>query len=498
MSYLQFPGRVWVEGLERRVPHHDLTPMPSMRDWRLAGLGDDLLIEGDRLAAMNALLPTHGGKARCVVLTPPRTTGKQGWIYPDLVDAPRIADWGGQTVTRDDPERHDKWCCMMLPRLRGSQELLADDGAVLVSIGESDLHFLRLLMDEVFGADNFVTTVPRTKPPIDPGGVAHLSKRHEFIVVYAEDKARFRRACRRRAAAGSGGFRAGGASPGSRGAARSRRPPGHSGPAEDRLDDFFSTRVSRSPARRIPQVPIDLLRLCAGDDGLIVDVFAGTAATARAVLRLNGQDGGRRRFVLLLGPGGLTDRRSPETARPGNGEVPGGEVPDGGVPDSEPAGWPFGHYRAERSARLDAIESASRLPTYEDLADYLFSIATGQQVDRRRIRPDRWFVGSGAERDIYLIYSDDGRELERLGLDSRTARELLRTKRRGIVFAPWQSCDGDILRRLRITYRRIPLEVLCLGSRLPEGHPVDSPLADLPHLRGTRLPPPPWQPAVTA
>ena len=493
MSYLEFPCRVWVEGLQGRVPHHDLTPMPSMRDWRLAGLGDDLLIEGDRLAAMKALFPTHAGRAQCIVLTPPRTTGKQGWIYPDLVDAPRIADWGGQTVTRDDPERHDKWCCMMLPRLRGSQELLADDGAVLVSIGENDLHFLRLLMDEVFGADNFVATVPRTKPPSDSGSLEHLSKRHEFIVVYAGDKPRFRRACRRRAAAGSEGFRAGGTSPGSREADRSRKPPEHSGPAEDLLADFFSTHRSRFPARRIPQVPIDLLHLCAGDDGLIVDVFAGTAATARAGLRLNARDGGHRRFVLLLGPGGRPDSRSPETARPGDREIPGGEVPD-----CEPAERPFGHYRAERSPLLDAIGAASRLPTYEELADYLFFTATGQPVDRSRIRPDRWFVGSGAERDIYLIYSDDRRELERLGLDARTARELPRTKRRGIVFAPWQLCDGELLRRLRITYRQIPLEVFRLASPLPEGRPEDSPLADLPHLRETHLPPPPWRPAVTA
>lgn len=488
MSYLKFPGRVWVEGLERRVPHHDLTPMPSMQDWRLAGLGDDLLIEGDRLAAMNALLPTHGGKAQCVVLTPPRTTAKQGWIYPDFVDAPPIGEWCGKTVTRDDPERHDKWCCMMLPRLRGSQELLAGDGVVLVSIGESDLHFLRLLMDEVFGADNFVATVPRTKPPSDPGSVTHLSKRHEFIVVYAEDKARFRRACRRRAAAGSDGFRAGAASPGSKGAAQSRRPPRHGGPAEDLLADFFSTHRSRFPAPWIPQVPIDLLQLCAGDDGLIVDVFAGTAATGRAVLRLNAQDGGRRRFTLLLGPGSRADGRSTEAAQPRHG----------GVPDSEPAERPFGHYRAERSSRLDAIASASRLPTYEDLAGYLFFTATGHEIDRSRIRPDRWFIGSDADRDIYVIYSDDGRELERPGLDARTARELPRTKRRGIVFAPWRLCDGEFLRRLRITYRQIPLEVFGLASPLPEGHPEDSTLADLPHLRETHLPPPPWQPAVTA
>ncbi len=488
MSYLEFPCRVLVEGLERRVPHHDLTPMPPMRDWRLADLGDDLLIEGDRLAAMKALLPTHAGKAQCIVLTPPRTTGKQGWIYPDLVDAPRIADWGGQTVTRDDPDRHDKWCCMMLPRLRGSQELLADDGAVLVSIGENDLHLLRLLMDEVFGAHNFVATVPRTKPPSDSGSLGHLSKRHEFIVVYAGDKPRFRRACRRRAAVGSDGFRAGAASPGSRGAAQSRRPPGHAGPAEDLLADFFSTHRSRFPARRIPRVPIDLLHLCAGDDGLVVDVFAGTAATGRAVLRLNGQDGGRRRFVLLLGPGSRANGRSTEAAQPGNGEVP----------DGEPAERPFGHYRAERSPLLDAIASASRPPTYEDLADYLFFTATGQPVDRSRIRPDRWFVGSATERDIYLIYSDDGRELERPGLDARTARKLPRTKRRGIVFAPWQLCDGELLRRLRITYRQIPMEVRRLASPLREGRPKDSPLADLPHLRETHLPPPPWRPAVTA
>lgn len=492
MSSLEFPCRVWVEGLHSRVPHHDLTPMSSMKDWRLASLGDNLLIEGDRLAAMKALWPTHSGKAQCIVLTPPRTTAKQGWTYPDLVDAPRVAEWCGTVVTRDDPERHDKWCCMMLPRLGGSQELLAEDGAVLVSIGENDLHFLRLLMDEVFGADNFVATIPRTKPPSNLGSVENLSKRHDFLVVYAGDKARFRRACRRRASSGFEGLRAGVASSGSSGIGRSGRPPGHAGPPEDFLADFLAARGSRSPSRRIPRVPSDLLRLCAGDDGVIMDVFADSAATARTVLRLNGQDGGRRRFVLLLGPGGRPEGRSTETAQPGDGGVADGEVPGSERPEP-----PFGHYRAERSPRLDAIVSASRLPTYEELADYLFSTATGQQVDRSRIRPDRWFVGTGAGRDIYLLYSDDGSELEELGLDARTARELPRAERPRIVFAPWIFCDRELLRRLRITYRQIPLEVLGLGRTRPERDPDDPPLADSPHSR-RRIPPPPWRPAVTA
>ena len=462
-----------------------------MKHWRLPSLGDHLLVEGDRLAALRALIPTHAGRAQCLYLAPPRNSGEKGWIYPDLVDAPRIANWCGKIVTRDDPARHDKWCCMMLPRLRGSQELLADDGAVLVSIDDNDLPFLRLLMNEVFGPENFVGTVPRAKTPGPRDSAKALWQRHESVVIYAGDKGRFYRALRRRAAA-SNRPRAETATPIPRCSGSSRRPPECSGTATDFLDSipaFPSHATADSATRRPASLPTNLLRLCAGDDAVVLDVFAADTATARTVLALNEQDGASRRFGLLLGPGTGAYRFSPETIRSDAREIPG----------DEPSGPSIGHYRAERPPGLEAIRTSSRLPTYEEFAEYLFHIATGREVDPGRMRPDRWFVGSSPECDIYLIYSDERRTLENLALDYETARELGRTKRRKIVFARVDFGDRDFLRRCRITFRPFPTdlsELVWEVSRRESGNSTP-PDPFPPHLDRLRMPPPPWRPAPT-
>ena len=96
---------------------------------------------------------------KCIYIDPPYNTGNEGWIYNDKVNSPMMRDWLGRTVDRDDLTRHDKWCCMMLPRLKLLRELLADDGAIFVSIDDNEVHHLRMLMDEVFGEENFVATI---------------------------------------------------------------------------------------------------------------------------------------------------------------------------------------------------------------------------------------------------------------------------------------------------------------------------------------------------
>ena len=93
---------------------------------------------------------------------PSYNTGNEGWAYNDNINSPMMQDWLGKTVDRDDLTRHDKWCCMMLPRLKLLRELLRQDGAIFISIDDNEVHNLRCLMDEVFGEENFVATA---KPP---------------------------------------------------------------------------------------------------------------------------------------------------------------------------------------------------------------------------------------------------------------------------------------------------------------------------------------------
>ena len=158
MTSLHFKGRVFVENLHLAVPYHELTPVRGKGLSKPVSLHDNLVVHGDNLAGLKALLPTYHGKVKCIYIDPPYNTGNEGWAYNDRVNSPMMKDWFGKVVDRDDLTRHDKWCCMMLPRLKLLRELLRDDGAIFVSIDDNEVHRLRSLMDEVFGEENFIAT----------------------------------------------------------------------------------------------------------------------------------------------------------------------------------------------------------------------------------------------------------------------------------------------------------------------------------------------------
>ncbi len=193
MPTLQFKGRVFVENHDLAVPFHELRPVRSRGLSEKASLHDNLIIEGDNLAALKALLPTHQGKVKCVYIDPPYNTGNEGWAYNDNVNSPMMQEWLGKVVDREDLTRHDKWCCMMLPRLKLLRELLRDDGAIFVSIDDNEVQHLRCLMDEVFGEGNFVATVIWEKVYSPKSSANYFSENHDFVVIYARDKERFRR-----------------------------------------------------------------------------------------------------------------------------------------------------------------------------------------------------------------------------------------------------------------------------------------------------------------
>jgi adenine-specific DNA-methyltransferase len=159
MPSLQFKGKVFVQNHHPAVPFHELLPVKSRGLSKKASRHDNLIIEGDNLAALKALLPTYHGKVKCVYIDPPHNTGNEAWAYNDNVNSPMMQEWLGKVVDREDLTRHDKWCCMMMPRLKLLRELLRDDGAIFVSIDDNEVHRLRSLMDEVFGEENFVATI---------------------------------------------------------------------------------------------------------------------------------------------------------------------------------------------------------------------------------------------------------------------------------------------------------------------------------------------------
>jgi adenine-specific DNA-methyltransferase len=194
MPVLQFKGKTAVENHHHTVAHHAIefdAKLSVLGKGEKPSLEGNLIIEGDNLLALKALLPTHAGRIKCIYIDPPYNTGNEGWVYNDNLTQPQFKEWIGQTVGKEgeDATRHDKWCCMMYPRLQLLKELLRDDGAIFISIDDNEVAHLRMVMDEVFGEENFVATIIWHKMDSPKNTAILFSEDHDYIVVYARSVA---------------------------------------------------------------------------------------------------------------------------------------------------------------------------------------------------------------------------------------------------------------------------------------------------------------------
>lgn len=200
MPSLEFKGKHSIYAHHLTLPYRELMPHSGLSLNPKTHLDDNLIVHGDNLGALKALLAHYAGRIQCIYIDPPYNTGNEGWVYDDGVSSPDLLDWlrsnlddGTKiSVDGDDLERHDKWACMMWPRLHLLKELLADSGAIFVSIDDNEHHHLRLMMDEIFGEANFITSlvvIPNLSGSSDQFGFAGT---HEHCLVYARDRAKVR------------------------------------------------------------------------------------------------------------------------------------------------------------------------------------------------------------------------------------------------------------------------------------------------------------------
>lgn len=192
------PTLTWI-GKEKVVNHHLEVPYrvlehrygyraDNVEDKSFTGSGN-MIIHGDNLEALKALLPEYEGRIKCIYIDPPYNTGNEGWVYNDNVNHPKIQKWLGEVVGKQEEDftRHDKWLCMMYPRLRLLQRLLSEDGAIFISIDDNELANLKLLCDEVFGARNFVEVFSWMKTET-PANLAYKTKKAvEYVVCYMKE-----------------------------------------------------------------------------------------------------------------------------------------------------------------------------------------------------------------------------------------------------------------------------------------------------------------------
>lgn len=148
----------------------------------------NMVIHGDNLEALKALLPEYEERIDCIYIDPPYNTGNEGWVYNDNVNDPRIKKWLGDVVGKEgeDLSRHDKWLCMMYPRLRLLHKLLAPTGTIFISIGDNEFANLGKIMDEVFGATNRLAYAPVRSEPSGGKDKTALRTGHEYLLIYTK------------------------------------------------------------------------------------------------------------------------------------------------------------------------------------------------------------------------------------------------------------------------------------------------------------------------
>jgi len=190
------PKLDWI-GKKAVVNHHREVPFHLLRSNEELSVGDpgsgNLLVQGDNLLALKALLPYYAGQVKCIYIDPPYNTGNEGWVYNDNVNSPEMREWLGRAVGKEaeDLSRHDKWLCMMYPRLALLKEFLHEDGSIWISIDDCEVASLRHLMDEIFGRQRFIACNVWQKRYSRENREA-IGDVHEYLLIYAMNPERFK------------------------------------------------------------------------------------------------------------------------------------------------------------------------------------------------------------------------------------------------------------------------------------------------------------------
>lgn len=184
------PELTWI-GKDKVVNHHHEVPFRILEKQYTFNENADSgnkIIHGDNLEALKSLLPEYEGRVKCIYIDPPYNTGNENWIYNDNVNDTKFKKWLGQVVGKEgeDLSRHDKWLCMMYPRLKLLRRLLSDDGIICISVDDNEVFVLGSLMDELFGRSKRLACAPWLAEPSGGKEKTGLRGGHEYIVIYGD------------------------------------------------------------------------------------------------------------------------------------------------------------------------------------------------------------------------------------------------------------------------------------------------------------------------
>ena len=400
MPVLDFKGKSVIYSHHLRVPFRSLKVDEKKSCFQKSKaksptLDDNLIIQGDNLHALKALLPRYAGKVKCIYIDPPYNTGNEGWKYNDRVNSPVMNAWLSQnSIDKEDLERHEKWLCMMWPRLQLLKELLTNDGVIFVSIDSNEQHHLRTLMDEIFGEDNFIADFTVIKS--NGGGRAkQIIKGHDYVLVYSRCISFFEPLKKK-----------------NRKYHIDRKLNKDGIKFCSVLKHFSTTGVDDIKEIGIKfdyPKPVSLIReLILGatfnkkdKDSIILDSFAGSGTTAHAVLDLNKEDGGNRQFILIECED-YADKITAERVRRVIKGVPKAKAEK----LKKGLGGSFTYYKLGEEININNILK-DKLPNYKQMAKHLFWTGTGKKLKKIAKANPAWFIGESGTYKVYLIYRPD-------------------------------------------------------------------------------------------
>ena len=472
MPTLEFNGKHHIYTHHLTVPYRPLETDKN-RSCNPTSEDDNLIIHGDNLHALKALLPRYANRIKCIYIDPPYNTGNEGWIYNDNVNSPLMQEWLKENVPIDgeDLERHEKWLCMMWPRLHLLKELLAKDGIIFISIDDNEQHHLRMLMDEIFGENNFIgtflwkkkgtstNTEGATVSPVadyqvcyrksDVGSITpRVTPKETRKYPNQDEEGKYRMEIIEKKNTGTYArktmqFQILGQYPraGKRwqiGEKTARKLEAnnrfiiHNGLVKKKIYDFEDKDTTSAHPTYLPEScgssdsaekdliniledsgfetskPVELvsylLKLSSNSNDIILDSFAGSGTTAHALLALNQEDGGNRKFILIECEDYADTITAERVRRVING------VPDASD-DSlhEGLGGSFTYCTLGKPIEIEAMLTGKELPPYAVLATNLLFTTAGISVEEDTLdqRNGDGLFYTDNQNDYYLLYKPD-------------------------------------------------------------------------------------------
>ena len=493
------------------------------------GSDENMIIHGDNLAALKSLLPRYEGRVKCIYIDPPYNTGEEGWVYNDNVNDPQLKKWLGEVVGKEgeDFSRHDKWLCMMYPRLRLLHKLLSDDGTIFISIDDNEFAHLRLICDEIFGSQNFITTFIWEKR-VNRENRKVVSSRHDYLLCYAKHIISERRPLKQLPMTGEALDRYQNPDNDPRGPWKSdpvtaqaghatqsqfytlklpngieHKPPagrcwlytepvmmassadgriwlGPEGKNTPRKKTFlyekergltpetlwFAADVSTNEKAKnelkliFPEdIPFatpkphelieQILRIATDKDAIVLDSFAGSGTTAHAVLNMNKEDGGNRRFILVE----MMDYAETVTAERVKRVISGYGQGDKAVAGT---GGGFGYYElGEPLMNGDVLNE--NLPV-EKIREYVWHTetrGTGNVQQVADVGSDPYLLGVVDETAYYFCYE----KAKKVTLNRALLRRLKTKAERYVIYADICLIEAAELKKMNLVFKKIPRDI---------------------------------------